>query len=70
MDDREKAKSEFKHVEPIDSNEEDVEILQFFIDIYSEEMAFSDKIAYIDRVIEKSVEIGDIIQYRTLRAVE
>lgn len=50
--------------------ETDVEILQLFLDLFSDELSFAEKQTLIDRILSESEDSADRLHYRGLRATE
>jgi tetratricopeptide (TPR) repeat protein len=66
--DASKARSEFEKLGPITADEEDVEILELYLDLYGKEFSFSRMIEVCDQILMLSKSIGNILQYNAMKA--
>jgi len=51
------------------SQEDDVETIQLYLDLFDETLSLSEKLALVGRVITESVKLSDLLHYRGLKAV-
>ena len=68
--DRDAGRMEFEKLGEITPEEDDVEILQLYIDLYADEISFSTRIKLFDRILELSNAISDRLQYQGAKALE
>ena len=68
--DPEKARQELARIGPITVDEDDVELLQIYIDVGLEGQPFATKLKFIDRILEVSKARSDQLQYRGAKAVQ
>lgn len=67
---REKAKAILSEIGPIEPNENDVELLQIFIDLNLETFGFAKRMEYLDQILTISDARSDQLQYRCIKAVQ
>lgn len=67
--DRAKARQELDKIK-ITTDEDDVELLQIYIDLESQNQPFSIRLAYLDRILAVSDDLSDQLQYRGAKAVQ
>jgi len=67
-DDERSARAEFEKLGPVGDAEDDIEILQLYMDLYGDDMAFSQKIAVCDQILRLTKSISDVLQYNGLKA--
>tara|TARA_R110000868_G_scaffold411730_1_gene708142 strand:+ start:7750 stop:9051 length:1302 start_codon:yes stop_codon:yes gene_type:complete len=64
------AKKEFAKLGTIDpKTENDVEILQAYLDLFDEDQSFADKNAICDRILALTRSTSDVVQYRGVKAM-
>ena len=68
--DREAGRKEFEKLGEITPDEDDLEILQLYIDLYADEISFSSRIKLFDQVLALSDAISDRLQYQGAKAME
>jgi tetratricopeptide (TPR) repeat protein len=68
--DKAKARQELARIGPITTEEDDVELLQIFIDLELDDEPFATRLKYIDRILEVSKARSDQLQYRGAKAVQ
>lgn len=69
-DDHAGARAEFLKLGPIDpDSESDIEILQAYLDLFGSDLSFAQKLAVCDRILRLTRSIGNIIQYRGVKAM-
>lgn len=67
---RDDGRKEFEKLGVISSNEDDLDILRLYIDLFGDEISFSDRIKLFDRILSLSDTIGDRLQYQGAKASE
>ena len=67
---RSAAKQELEKAGPITPDEDNIELLQIFIDLNFDELSFSDRMRYLDRILSISEARSDQLQYRGGRAIQ
>jgi tetratricopeptide (TPR) repeat protein len=67
-EDRAKAKIELDKIGAITPDDDDVELLQLYLDLHSEKESFSTRLRFADRIIALSKSPSDQLQYRGLKA--
>jgi tetratricopeptide (TPR) repeat protein len=68
--DRGKARDELKQIGPITTDEDDIELLQLYVDLEFDDAPFSTKLAYLDRLLALGEERSNQLQYRGGKAVQ
>lgn len=68
--DRDAGRKEFEKLGEITPDEDDLEILQLYIDLYADEISFSTRIKLFDQVLALSDAISDRLQYQGAKAME
>ena len=68
--DRDAGRKEFEKLGEITPDEDDLEILQLYIDLYADEISFSTRIKLFDRILALSDAISDHLQYQGAKAME
>ncbi|MBV9572134.1 MAG: SEC-C domain-containing protein [Alphaproteobacteria bacterium] len=66
--DNERARLEFSKLGEIGENEDDLDILQLYMDIDLDRMSFSQTIRICDQILSNTDRIGNILQYNGLKA--
>jgi len=51
------------------TQEDDVETIQLYLDLFGDNLSFSEKLALVGRVITDSDKLSDLIHYKSLKAV-
>lgn len=67
---RSKARRELAKLGPITPAEDDIEVLQVFIDLELREASFSERTAFFDRILDLDVSAESQIQYRGVKAID
>jgi hypothetical protein len=67
-DDWDVARKEFEKLGKITSEENDVEILQLYIDLYNDQLSFAAGIDLYNRVLALTDSLGEQLQYRAAKA--
>jgi tetratricopeptide (TPR) repeat protein len=65
---REAGRLEFKKLGAITPDEDDVEILQLYIDLYAEQISFATRIKLYDRILALTEKMSDRLQYQGAKA--
>lgn len=68
--DLESARVTLNQLGPIPTDDEDIELLQLHIDINGDTISFSEKLSYIDQILELARSEGDKLQYRGSKAIQ
>jgi tetratricopeptide (TPR) repeat protein len=68
--DRKKAREEFAKVGTVALDEDDIELLQLYLDLEIDDEPFSTRIKYIDRILSLSAALSNQIQYRGAKAIQ
>ncbi len=68
--DRNKARDELKQIDPITTDEDDIELLQLYVDLEFDDAPFSTKLAFLDRLLALGEERSTQLQYRGGKAVQ
>lgn len=67
---RSKARQELAQLGPITPAEDDIEILQLFIDLELRDASFSERTAFYDRILDLDDSAESQIQYRGAKAID
>lgn len=67
---RSKARQELATLGPITPDEDDIEILQIFIDLELRDASYSERTGFFDRILELDDSPASQIQYRSARAID
>lgn len=67
--DRKKAREEFAKVGAVSLKEDDIELLQLYLDLEIDDEPFSTRIKYIDRILSLSSDLSNQMQYRGAKAI-
>jgi tetratricopeptide (TPR) repeat protein len=68
--DRGKARQELAKAGPITKNEEDLELLQLYVDLEFDDLPFAARIEILDRILELDDDRENQLQYRGAKAVQ
>lgn len=68
--DHDAGRKEFQKFGEITPDEDDLEILQLYIELYADEISFSTRIKLFDRILVLSDAVSDRLQYQGAKAVE
>lgn len=68
--DRTAARQELARVGLITADEDDVDLLQLYVDVGSDNMSFAERIKFLDRILQVSNSRSDQLQYRGAKAVQ
>ncbi|MHC2282892.1 tetratricopeptide (TPR) repeat protein [Bradyrhizobium diazoefficiens] len=68
--DREKARKELAKVGPITKKEDDLELLQLYVELEFDELPFAARIEILDRILELDDDRDNQLQYRGAKAVQ
>jgi tetratricopeptide (TPR) repeat protein len=65
-----KAKQELTQVGPINADEDDIDLLQIYVDLELDDQPFAERLKFIDRILHVSKKRADQLQYRGAKAVQ
>jgi tetratricopeptide (TPR) repeat protein len=68
--DRSKARQELAKVGPITKKEEDLELLQLYVDLEFDDLPFAARMEILDRILELDQNRANQLQYRGAKAVQ
>jgi tetratricopeptide (TPR) repeat protein len=68
-DDRDAGRREFKKLGSV-ADDRDAEILQLRLDLFCDELSFSQRLDLIDRILAQKLTLADRLQYRGAKAVQ
>lgn len=68
QDNKEAARSEFKKLGPLSADETDIDIWTLYIDVFGDDLSFSDRLSACDNILRLTKSEEDAIQYNCLKA--
>ncbi|SDG73742.1 SEC-C domain-containing protein [Pelagibacterium luteolum] len=68
--DRIAGRRELAKLGPITNEETDLELLQIYVDLEFDDLAFADRMSILDRILQLSEERSNQMQYRTGKAIQ
>lgn len=69
-DDRARAIREIELATPVRPTDDDLDLLQIYVDLHGSTMGMSERLAYFDRILELTKSTSDRLQYSGARAFE